>query len=952
MWTNKNPVGFQQWKNLFWNNSFPDIRKVQFQSYRTYLSFGTPWPLRISHIYDTARKTLYPTLNTTSCVALFLNNFADLEWINVRCAEPLSTTILCQRHISLYHDRTGEPPFISHTQHCIKIQQFCCIFVWKNRIETRHFFFLTQIEELEFLFKGTRENFPPMLLPREGMVVTYYRYSDVFHFRNENTSCGGLSLLRDKPSLFVIGGNILTCNDSSFISPRFLYHEQFSCKSSSHTECQCSGEDPTASSNVSPHLSSNFHKQNCSGFHFNLLHQFQKNGIIMKEQSCEETIFTCFDNQLISSCLLNDFVVDCDHGAEDETFLELIAKGRKQGCEVKGTIQCRKGHPRCFNVSLVCKYQFNTAQVLFPCRTGEHLENCREFVCNMMFKCPGSFCVPWGYVCNGRWDCPGGTDEDDKISCVMPRLCKHMFKCGNSSLCVHLSDVCDSKHDCPFFDDEQYCTLHSVQCPKVCYCIQFSMKCSGISYFPDGDRTIMPYQVINIHNCTIHFSQSVIQSMGRIFSLDIQESDLVSLNLLCPKRHCLEFTAEINVAHNRISELASECLRYLTNMRQFVLKSNKLTALHKKTFNGLLKLIVLDLSQNPLKNLCFGQLLALPKLLLLNLENVFMPLTIEAACMTNEKELTYLLADDPHLCCLVSRSAVCSANQVWFLKCGSLLLNKGLKGTFYIESSLIFLLNSVSLLVWLKSIKSKKNVFTEIVVSLNTTDIAFALNLCVLWVFDLYFGNNFGLEEETWRKSYVCFTVLFAFVLCCISSPFIQALLTFQRLCAVLFPLKTYVKQKILAGKVVVFIPTAFLPLSLMITLLVKHFEGTVLSVLCYPFVSTVKDSSAILGLTVCVFCVHIATILFMAVSYMEVYLKIKQSQMFVGKHISPNNLRLVLQLVTLLSVKILSWIPSGLIFLVLHSKDEYPLTIPAWTIICVTTLNPLITPVIFHKFN
>ena len=28
-----------------------------------------------------------------------------------------------------------------------------------------------------------------------------------------------------------------------------------------------------------------------------------------------------------------------------------------------------------------------------------------------MFKCPGYHCIPWSYVCDGKWDCPHGYDE-------------------------------------------------------------------------------------------------------------------------------------------------------------------------------------------------------------------------------------------------------------------------------------------------------------------------------------------------------------------------------------------------------------------------------------------------------------------------------------------------------------------------------------------------------------
>ena len=78
---------------------------------------------------------------------------------------------------------------------------------------------------------------------------------------------------------------------------------------------------------------------------------------------------------------------------------------------------------------------------LIPCRTGEHLENCNEFECSMLFKCPSYHCIPWGYVCDSKWDCPDGFDEH---ICGSKRQYHNMYKCTQSQICIHLNDVCNS----------------------------------------------------------------------------------------------------------------------------------------------------------------------------------------------------------------------------------------------------------------------------------------------------------------------------------------------------------------------------------------------------------------------------------------------------------------------------------------------------------------------------
>ena len=109
----------------------------------------------------------------------------------------------------------------------------------------------------------------------------------------------------------------------------------------------------------------------------------------------------------------------------------------------------------------------STEYQLVPNRTliGRVLVSCEDHVCgDKYFKCPGFYCLPWRYVCNGEWECPGGVDEKN----CDRTICPGMFMCKNSSICITTDSLCDLISDCYLNDDENYCPIDRVpnKCPS------------------------------------------------------------------------------------------------------------------------------------------------------------------------------------------------------------------------------------------------------------------------------------------------------------------------------------------------------------------------------------------------------------------------------------------------------------------------------------------------------
>ena len=141
-------------------------------------------------------------------------------------------------------------------------------------------------------------------------------------------------------------------------------------------------------------------------------------------------------------------------------------------------IPCIPGHHHCFPTSKLCIYELKYPSLLLKyCRNGAHLHRCDFIQCSGQFKCPTHYCIPYDYVCDGKWDCPGGEDE---IICKL-FSCSQLFKCKNQTKCLSLSKVCDNHLDCIHGEDEQSCRLtfqNKFICPHKCTCITLSVVCS------------------------------------------------------------------------------------------------------------------------------------------------------------------------------------------------------------------------------------------------------------------------------------------------------------------------------------------------------------------------------------------------------------------------------------------------------------------------------------------
>ena len=122
--------------------------------------------------------------------------------------------------------------------------------------------------------------------------------------------------------------------------------------------------------------------------------------------------FNCTESGTISISLFNDLIFDC-HNGKDEPLLLNIDR-QSYNCLTANMIECYQGHTKCYTKEQRCQYSLDIASnTLLYCRNGQHLDDCETVSCNFRFKCPKSYCIPYRYICNGRWDCWNRYEEQN-----------------------------------------------------------------------------------------------------------------------------------------------------------------------------------------------------------------------------------------------------------------------------------------------------------------------------------------------------------------------------------------------------------------------------------------------------------------------------------------------------------------------------------------------------------
>ena len=850
----------------------------------------------------------------TKCGLLFLHNLALAAWTTVNCSDPIIGDIFCYiepvslvswslRHSLLSVAASGAV----HQKTCVKKHNTCFKFeTIISHAEKAHLarLAISNIHQFQFLFDAVEVTFPPMVIKNvDGSKSTHHhsRYSNIYVYRDVTR------YMEMRNTLFILlyrlknisGMNVFKCAEGAYISLSYLCDGYNDCSGKNpldETGCECQNRDNYSSK--CKYIRSHSHKKKCSVF---------------------------FIKTREGNCKLYRPV------AEDKNTSESQIKD--------GQLPCYKWNTSMFEVSEICSFQHDNESNLVPCSRGEHLQNCKEFECNMMFKCPNYFCIPWKYVCDGKWDCPGGFDES---TCDRKRICSSMFICKGFSLCIHLGDICDRKFDCPFGDDEHFCSLKGSVCPSVCQCLTFVIKC----YKTDVDKhfliTKLPHHVIILTK--VLFLADHAASFDNALSLHVTNSNLQQV---CSLISHMVFLRALNVSFNKIYHIETSCFAQATLVEIVDLKNNKLQNIFKGSFNDLRYLMFLDLSGNFLSEFSFSHL-PIPCLYFLSLtSNTLSRLRVQDFLAINVKIIS---TQDHRICCAVPSGTSCLARIPWYVSCDQLLPNKSTKASFCCTSFIILIASCLSMLMLLTNQPHSSKTFSVTVVSINSVDASLVINMAFLWIADLYFQSDFVFRNVQWRSGAACFTVFGLSLNFALMSPLIICFLSLSRLMIVMNPIKTTFKETGIVVKEI----SCLLVFCSLLTVTVTTVTWITVKVipisLCSPFVDPTHSVLIVQILACLVISVEMLAVNFILFVHQKLVLQLQKSQNMLHYSVAKARSKksLEMQLLILTVSAILCWIPTCITYLVCMVMDQYPTNLVPWVMVAVTPVNSVVYPAVF----
>ena len=911
-WMTGDPVSFQAWLNK--DNKTESVPASLIYFYSVPGVVPLLRGVQTLNTFQYSKNILFRQgKRKNTCTLMFLANLAYPKWITIDCNTRHYIDVVCMKIViaTVNNSVSYSPNKNKCSKQGVIKDIYCFYFIYfngkKDRLSTKESYSsLNSMKEFYFIILAVKY-FPKLLSPgRNKMKILYYiRYFNTIkmYIKYETTkdSVGylvtkAIAIQNINATVF---GNVYLCTNGQSISSLYLCDGIFDCGSSDKSDeegCTCANQRFAQSlkckyiSRKGKPLQCSFlyssyeNHENCSSF--------VDYGTLFMENA--ETNICC--HQKPTNTHFRDDCVDSKNDTVSEIFL---SKSVRYPCS---EIPCRyrSSDNNCFSILDICVYRLSKHYQLVPCASGEHIQQCETFQCNKHFKCPGYYCIPFAYICDGKWDCPKGCDENLDI-CSNKRLCINLFHCKNSQICIHIDDVCDTKIDCPFLDDEQLCTLLSVTCPIICMCHGLAVQCLDTDIIFSMLSSNLPYISVFI-SLTNVYSLQIVRKFISISYLFLSHN---KIRKVCYILHRNDTIIHLDINSNAILQLYRNCFINLLRLEIINLSNNSIQRIHEFAFVYLPKLKMLNLAKNNLNEIHSNVLQNISFLYIRN-----NPLLLLKRKVFHNSRIIHISSNAYHVCCLTPPSISCNAVKPWYISCLNLLPNTSTRVLLTVVSFSIFLLNilSISLQVKGKGFLS----FKFLIIFVNISDLVCSVYLIILLFADFLYHDNFITNEVLWRSSTSC-SMIFIFSLSfSLLSPIYLVFMSLCRCFAVALPLNLKMKDNYFIGRVLVSIFLSLILFSTSVGLVYKSKNNSYPSVLCLPFIDPLKSNIFLKIMTISTGFCQVTASIFICLIYIVLITKIKQSDYRVQKSKATSRSYLTLQLLIVTASNLLCWIPSN----------------------------------------
>ena len=244
------------------------------------------------------------------------------------------------------------------------------------------------------------------------------------------------------------------------------------------------------------------------------------------------------------------------------------------------------------------------------------------------------------------------------------------------------------------------------------------------------------------------------------------------------------------ISENQLTKLDFNIFKGLFNLNFLFLENNTLTELDHDVFKDTVNLNVVDLSVNKLNTIPkMNHLIKLQTLYLTDNTLSNIPNT-SFSFLSND---SVVFASQHEVCqCYVPGYVNCSAadNRSPYLTCDRLLSDRALVVIMWLIG-LSALIGNLFVLVWRKKGPDTSTVNSMLLQNLAASDLLMGIYMLIIASADIYFGDNFPMQSESWRSGITCKMAGAFSIISSEASVFFVTLISIDRYIAIRFPYST-----------------------------------------------------------------------------------------------------------------------------------------------------------------